>query len=109
MALDDVNALRAVASRFGPAEVLRHARALRRCAMKAIDQPDVLLAYHDCLLFMLAYPTSAAALEGGQRPGARAPCGSWHRVGRGHAQLRMGCRALARVPLSAERGDRFVR
>ena len=54
-----VSALRACANRFG-AEAAAHKLALlRACSSGAVVDPDVLLAYHDCLLFLLAYPESA--------------------------------------------------
>jgi hypothetical protein len=60
--LSHVTALRAAAVQFGG----RHARAkLERvlaCARHELVAPDVLLAYHDLLLFLLAYPESAELL-----------------------------------------------
>jgi hypothetical protein len=57
-----VAALRAVAARFGGEHPRVKAKRLRACAARAIVAPDVLLAYHDLLLFLLAYPESRALL-----------------------------------------------
>jgi hypothetical protein len=54
-----VAALRACANRFGGEATARKAALLRECAGCALTEPDSLLAYHDCLLFLLAYPESA--------------------------------------------------
>ena len=62
LSLDQVAALRAIAMRFGAGNETRQARALGACAKRAIRDADVLLAYHDCLLFMLAYPKNAELL-----------------------------------------------
>ena len=51
-----VAALRACANRFGGEAAARKAALLRDCAGCALTEPDSLLAYHDCLLFLLAYP-----------------------------------------------------
>jgi hypothetical protein len=58
--LDDVRALRSAAMQFGGVNRVRKARLLRDCATRAIADPDVLIAWHDCLLFLLAYPESRA-------------------------------------------------
>jgi hypothetical protein len=55
-----VAALRSVANRFGSAERPRKLALLRVAADAAICDTEVLLAYHDVLLFLLAYPDTAA-------------------------------------------------
>ncbi len=56
---DLVVALRACANRFGPEYAARKATLLRECGRCALIDPVSLLAYHDCLLFLLAYPESS--------------------------------------------------
>ena len=52
--------LRGVANRIGGAEGARKRALLRRASQCALTSPDVLIAYHDVLLFLLAYPEDAA-------------------------------------------------
>jgi len=66
-----VAALRACANRFGREPAARKAALLRQCAQSALTEPEPLLAYHDCLLFLLAYPESAALLGAARRELAR--------------------------------------
>ena len=60
LGLEEVQALRSVATRFGGVHRAHKMALLRDCAGHTITTPDVLRAYHDCLLFLLAYPESAA-------------------------------------------------
>lgn len=55
-----VAALRSVANRFGSADRARRLALLRAAADGALCDPEALLAYHDVLLFLLAYPATAA-------------------------------------------------
>ncbi len=55
-----VTALRKVANRFGGADGARSLALLRAAADRALADAEVLLAYHDVLLFLLAYPATAA-------------------------------------------------
>lgn len=55
-----VAALRSTANRFDRADGTRKLALLRRAARGALGGIDVLLAYHDVLLFLLAYPATAA-------------------------------------------------
>ena len=55
---DLVVALRACANRFGREPAARKAALLRECGRSTLGDPETLLAYHDCLLFLLAYPES---------------------------------------------------
>jgi hypothetical protein len=57
---EQILALRAALGRFGEGAANRKAALLRACAQRPVDDPDVLVAYHDALLFALAYPESAA-------------------------------------------------
>jgi hypothetical protein len=57
---DTVAALRACANRFGREPAARKAALLHQCAAGALADPDTLISYHDCLLFLLAYPESSA-------------------------------------------------
>ncbi len=59
LAAEAVVALRAVANRFGNNDTQRKRRALAVCERARIDDAETLIAYHDCLLFMLAYPEDA--------------------------------------------------
>ena len=56
--IEQVQTLRAAGARFGRDNAARKIALLRNCAACAIADPDVLLAWHDCLLFLLAYPES---------------------------------------------------
>jgi len=47
--------LRAWANRFGREPAARKAALLRECGRSTLSDPETLLAYHDCLLFLLAY------------------------------------------------------
>ncbi len=55
-----VTALRTAANRFGGADGARTLALLRKAAKGALGDAKVLLAYHDVLLFLLAYPATAA-------------------------------------------------
>lgn len=62
--LEAVESLRAAALFCDAADAAHKAEALAACARRAIDAPDVLLAYHDCLLCLLAYPQTQALRDG---------------------------------------------
>ena len=62
-----VAALRACANRFGHEPAARKAALLRECGRHALTDPESLLAYHDCLLFLLAYPESPRLHAAAQR------------------------------------------
>ncbi len=55
-----VAALRTAANYFGAADRARSLALLHTAADAALGDPEVLLAYHDVLLFLLAYPWTAA-------------------------------------------------
>jgi hypothetical protein len=54
--LEPVETLRATALLFDRSGAVRKARALKACAACGIVDAEVLIAYHDCLLCLLAYP-----------------------------------------------------
>lgn len=54
-----VSKLRDCANRFGTEMAAQKLALLRECSAAAILETGVLLAYHDCLLFLLAYPETA--------------------------------------------------
>ena len=64
--LDAVDRLRASALRFGPGHAERKSEALDACAAGRIADPAALVAYHDCLLCLLAYPESRALRRAAQ-------------------------------------------
>src|SRR5439155_11808653 len=55
-----VRDLRVVASGFTDRDALEKTRLLAACRTLSIEDARVLLAYHDCLLFLLAYPQTRA-------------------------------------------------
>lgn len=55
-----VGRLREVANRFGEGSEHQKAALLEQCAACRLDDPRTLLAYHDVLLFLAAYPESRA-------------------------------------------------
>ena len=67
MATGDLDTLKALRSRFGDGAAGKKAAALGRLSLRPIDDPRVMLDYHELLLFMAAYPDSAsiAALVAG--------------------------------------------
>ena len=58
--LATITALRACANRFGAEASAQKRALLRECSAGGVHDHEVLLAYHDCLLFLLAYPESAS-------------------------------------------------
>ena len=60
---NDVRALRAAASRFGGDAPGHKATLIAAAARRDIVDADVLVAWHDCLLFQIAYPETAAQLR----------------------------------------------
>lgn len=61
-----VAALRAAALRFGGEHSARKSAALAACAAREVADPEVLIAYHDCLLCLCAYPESRALRDAAQ-------------------------------------------
>jgi hypothetical protein len=58
-----VEQLRVVVNRFGGEWTAKKSRLLELCAVTSVDDAPKLLAYHDSLLFMLAYPETPALLK----------------------------------------------
>jgi len=85
---DCVAALRAQANRFGVEHAARKAALLRECAGCALTDPQLLFAYHDCLLFLLAHPESAALLASARRELARVAASARVMVEKGPARAR---------------------
>jgi len=85
---DCIAALRACANRFGREPAARKAALLRECAGCALTDPESLLAYHDCLLFLLAYPESAALLAAARRELARVAAAACVMIEAGPARAR---------------------
>ena len=65
--LGAVETLRAVALRFGPEHATAKSRALADIATRAVTDAAVLLAYHDCLLCLIAYPETRALRDAARR------------------------------------------
>jgi hypothetical protein len=68
---DDVETLRAAALRFGPETEAAKAAQLSACATRTFGDARTLIAYHDVLLFLLAYPSSPALRAAAERELAR--------------------------------------
>ncbi len=58
--LDSIQALREMSNRFGAPDNARKRELLLAAAGRRIDAAAVVVAYHDLLLFLLAYPASIA-------------------------------------------------
>ncbi len=71
--LATVDALRAAALRFGPEHRAAKARALSAAASCALTDAAALLAYHDCLLCLAAYPETRELLAAARRELRRVP------------------------------------
>lgn len=56
LSAEAVRELRVVASRFNDRDAAEKTSLLSECSKSTIENVRVLLAYHDCLLFLLAYP-----------------------------------------------------
>ena len=85
---DRVAALRACSNRFGGEHAARKATLLRECTASALTDPKALLAYHDCLLFLLAYPESAELHTAAKRELARVAAAARILIESGRAPVR---------------------
>jgi len=85
VAVDD---LRRIALDFDSASATRKATALARCASRAIDDPTVLVTYHDCLLCLLAYPETRALRDAARIELARVARAAREIVTEGSARAR---------------------
>jgi len=87
-----VEDLRRIALGFDEASLAHKSAALARLARRAIEDPSALVAYHDCLLCLLAYPQTRAL-----RDAAR---GELARVARAAQQIAAHGPARARAKLA---------
>ena len=62
-----IDALRSAALRFGPGDRAAKERALATAASCALTEPATLIAYHDCLLCLAAYPETRSLLAATNR------------------------------------------
>jgi hypothetical protein len=85
VAVDD---LRELALVFDPRSATRKARLLARCAARPVDDAIVLIAYHDCLLCLLAYPQTRALRDAARRELARVAVSARQIVTEGSARAR---------------------
>ena len=92
LAVAAVEDLRRVALAFDEASAARKSAALARCAARAIEDPTALVAYHDCLLCLLAYPQARALRVAAQAELAR--------VARAARQITVHGQARARAKLA---------
>ncbi|MEO8344527.1 MAG: hypothetical protein ABI607_02430 [Betaproteobacteria bacterium] len=83
-----VTGLRGCANQFGRASAAQKLSLLRKCSTGAVIDADVLLAYHDCLLFLLAYPESAQLHAITRRELARVATAARAIVQGGNARMR---------------------
>jgi hypothetical protein len=86
--LDLVVALRACANKYGSEPAARKASLLRDCAACAVIDAPTLLAYHDCLLFLLAYPESARLHAAARRELVRVAAAARSMINAGPARAR---------------------
>lgn len=56
LTVEEVKLLRSCSNRYGASWTARKEELLHQFAARHITEVNVLLAYHDCLLFLLAYP-----------------------------------------------------
>jgi hypothetical protein len=87
-----VAALRSMATRFGGADHARKLALLRTAAGAALCDMGVLLAYHDVLLFVLAYPATAAMRSLASRELARVAAATREMEANGPARACAGLR-----------------
>jgi hypothetical protein len=86
--LATVDALRSVALRFGPEHHAAKARALAAGASSDLTEPAALLAYHDCLLCLAAYPETRQLLATTRRELRRVAAAAHALYSRGPARGR---------------------
>lgn len=86
--LNLIGQLRVAGARYGGRWTARKSRLLDRCAARALDHPRCLVEYHDCLLFLLAYPEHARLLSAAERELARVALAARTIAERGSARER---------------------
>lgn len=115
-----VETLREAALRFGGEEErLRKSAALAQCRAGGLADPAVLLAYHDALLCLLAYPETRALLDAARAELRRVAAAAREVVSTGsaRARARLANTGLAWTPVTINFGwdiarwlvDRFPR
>lgn len=106
-----VAALRAIALRFGGTDSGRKARLLRECAAREPGDPAVLIAYHDCLLCLLAYPESPALRQAAERELRRVAAAARRTMVDAPARLRakLANSGIAWTPITMQFGWELVR
>jgi len=82
--------LRSMANRFGSAERARKLSLLRMAASGALGDAALLVAYHDVLLFLLAYPATSAMRSLASRELARVAAATREIDAHGSARARAG-------------------
>jgi len=108
---DVVAALRAWANRHGREPAARKAALLRECAACAVIDPQELLAYHDCLLFLVAYPESAPLHAAARRELVRVAAAARVMVeaGPARARARLANSGVAWAPMTIAFGYDIAR
>jgi hypothetical protein len=86
--LATVDALRSVALRFGAEHRASKARALAAAASSELAEPKALLAYHDCLLCLAAYPETRELLATTRRELRRVAAAAHELYASGPARVR---------------------
>ncbi len=111
LAAETVAALRACANKFGEANARQKAVLLRQCAARDPVDAVALLAYNDCLLFLLAYPESAALLATARRELARVAAAAKAIIDHGPARSRARLRnsGVAWAPMTIAFGYDIAR
>jgi hypothetical protein len=109
--LQVVAALRACAGQFGGEAASRKEALLRECAAWAVTEPATLLAYHDCLLFLLAYPESPKllALARGELDRVAAAARQLVENGGARAHARLANSGVAWAPMTIAFGHDIAR
>jgi hypothetical protein len=95
----------------GGGAALAKSTHLRACAARAIEDAGVLLDYHDCLLFLLAYPENAALHRTAERELERVAAAAKQLVERGSARerARLANSGVAWAPMTFAFGYDVVR
>ncbi|MBK9732554.1 MAG: hypothetical protein IPO83_14970 [Chitinophagaceae bacterium] len=63
LSIDEVKQLRSVSNRFGRTWAEQKALLLKKISSRPINEMQVLIAYHDCLLFLQAYPENKSLFQ----------------------------------------------
>jgi hypothetical protein len=101
-----VDALRRVALTFGGEAAANKSAVIARCASRGIDDAAVLVAYHDCLLCLLAYPETPALRDAARQELRRVALAA-HRIvrdGPARARRRLANTGVAWTPVTISFG-----